>query len=129
MIRIGANCTQIKRQWNNKNNTFDKKNTMAQTAASFGFRIIDDAQYPTILIMDNDAGVSVTTDMENVIAVIAEARKFNPIDYLFIYRDKDGNWGGWNNVTKDLVDFETDSFITTLAKVTEFEKNNETLKK
>lgn len=50
-----------------------------------------------ITIIDEDRGMSVTNDIENVVKEIESLHGLDADDYLIIYRDTDGTWDGWDN--------------------------------
>lgn len=55
-----------------------------------------------LMIVDLDLGkMSVTNDIENVVADIAAAESIDPKDYLILYRDSDEDWGRWDATTED----------------------------
>lgn len=57
---------------------------------------------PLLLIWDQDQGnMSVTNDIENVIADIALVEAINPKEHLIIYRDSEKQWDGWDALTQD----------------------------
>lgn len=57
---------------------------------------------PLLLIWDQDQGnMSVTNDIENVVADIAGAEAIDPKEYLIIYRDSEKQWNGWDALTED----------------------------
>jgi hypothetical protein len=66
-----------------------------QSRANFFYRLGEVDQQKILLIWDQNAGnMSVTNDIENVVANIAAYEGINPISYLIIYRDSEGNWDG-----------------------------------
>lgn len=50
-----------------------------------------------IAIIDQDCGMSVTNDIENVIAEIEKKENIHWIDYKIIYQDTEYIWDGWDN--------------------------------
>lgn len=63
------------------------------TKADYSYKINDDV----ISIIDlNKGNMSVTNDIENVIADIYSKEKLNPVFHKIIYRDSYGTWDGFN---------------------------------
>lgn len=40
--------------------------------------------------------LTVTNDIENVVAEICRLEKINPDDFFIVYKDTEGNWDGWD---------------------------------
>lgn len=65
--------------------------------ANFLYRIGEHDGQKILLIRDQDSGnVSVTNDIENVVADIAAHEGINLYEHLIIYRDSMGMWDGWD---------------------------------
>lgn len=55
------------------------------------------AGHPVIAIIDQDnGGISVTNDIETVVAEIAVKEKLDPARYLVVYQDSEKIWDGWD---------------------------------
>lgn len=53
--------------------------------------------FDVIKIEDLDLGnISVTNDIENVVADIATMEKIDPKKYIVVYKDSDGYFDGWD---------------------------------
>lgn len=77
-----------------------------KSRANFQYRIgvVDDQK--VLLIWDQDLGnMSVTNDIENVVADIAAHEGIDPVAHLIIYRDSEGRWDGWDGATEDFFHF------------------------
>jgi hypothetical protein len=77
-----------------------------KSRANFLYRlgIVDDKKI--LLIWDQDLGnMSVTNDIENVVADIVAHESIDPIEHLIIYRDSTGRWDGWDRATEDFFCF------------------------
>lgn len=61
-----------------------------------------------LAIVDLNLGrMSVTNNIENVIAEIAEERRFLPEEVLVIYRDSEELWDGWDTKTESFILLQT----------------------
>lgn len=68
--------------------------------ANFLYRIGNFGDQKVLLIWDKDQGsTTVTNDIENVVADIAQYEQIDPIDHLILYRDTDAFWCGWDAKT------------------------------
>lgn len=68
-----------------------------KSRANFLYRIGEVDAIQVLLVWDKDLGnVTVTNDIQNVIADISEYEKINLVDHLIIYRDSLGRWDGWD---------------------------------
>lgn len=79
---------------------------MKKSRANFQYRIgaVDDQK--VLLIWDQNLGnMSVTNDIENVVADIAAHEGIDPMAHLIIYRDSEGRWDGWDGTTEDFFFF------------------------
>ena len=57
-----------------------------------------------ITIKDLDLGnVSVTNDIENVIAEICRLEKIDKEQFMIVYRDSSGQWDGFDTTTDEFV--------------------------
>jgi hypothetical protein len=56
-----------------------------------------------IAIVDADTGMSVTNDIENVVAAVLAEEKLQPKDVFIVYRDTEGNWDGWDAVNEQFI--------------------------
>lgn len=77
-----------------------------KSRANFAYRIgtLYDEKY--LLIVDKDSGsVSVTNDIENVVADICEFEGIDPNQYTIVYKDSMWNWDGWSHEAKDFYPF------------------------
>lgn len=50
--------------------------------------------------------MSVTNDIENVVADIAANEGINPLEYTIIYRNSESNWDGWDAKTESFYFWE-----------------------
>jgi hypothetical protein len=68
-----------------------------RSKAQFEYRIGERDGFKFLLIADKNFGErSVTNDIENVVADIADFEGITPTEYIIIYRDTEGNWDGWD---------------------------------
>ena len=70
--------------------------------ADFLYRVggLDGKKY--LMIVDQDLGhMSVTNDIENVVADIAAVEHIDPKEHFIVYRDSKGRWDGWDATTED----------------------------
>ena len=51
----------------------------------------------------NQGRMSVTNDIENVVAEVSQQLGIKATDYKWIYQDSDGNWDGWDPKTQDFI--------------------------
>lgn len=79
---------------------------MVKTRANFMYKIGEANGTKMLLIVDQDAGgMSVTNDIENVVAFIGEKEAIDPDDYFIAYKDSEGNWDGWDSLTSSFFFF------------------------
>lgn len=69
---------------------------MPKSRAHYTYTVFSQDGYDIVAIVDNDTGMSVTNDIENVMSDIAEEEGIEIISYLVIYRDSAGQWDGWD---------------------------------
>jgi hypothetical protein len=82
-----------------------------KSRANFQYRLGVLEGRKTLLIWDQNIGnISVTNDIENVVADIAKHEDINPAEYLIIYRDSEGRWDGWDAATQEF--FVIGRFLT-----------------
>ena len=68
------------------------------TKANYTYRVFG----KIIAINDLDMGnMSVTNDIENVVAEICNKEDINKEDFVWIYNDSEENWDGWDVLTED----------------------------
>lgn len=73
-----------------------------QSRADFQYSLGTFDNLPLLLIWDQDQGnMSVTNDIENVVADIAQVEAIDPKEHLIIYRDSEKQWDGWDACTED----------------------------
>lgn len=71
---------------------------MQKPRSNFNYAFDKVEGVPVLYIVDEDrGGMSVTNDIENVVASIIEGEKELPDKCLIIYRDSEGVWDGWDN--------------------------------
>jgi len=64
-----------------------------------------------ITIKDLDLGnVSVTNDIENVIAEICQLEKIEKEQFMIVYRDSSGQWDGFDTTTDEFVGLGMDEW-------------------
>lgn len=82
----------------------DRK-SFTKTRADFDYSIFNHPPAGGVIaIEDRDqGGMSVTNDIENVVAHIGEVEEIDPRNFLIIYRDSQGVWDGWNPQKNDFV--------------------------
>lgn len=79
---------------------------MKRSRANFQYKIGQWNGHSLLLIVDQDAGgMSVTNDIENVLAAIADHEGIDPKDYTIVYRDSQGDWDGWDAKTEQFFFF------------------------
>lgn len=72
--------------------------------ADFSHYVTTIGAFHVLIIQDLDCGnVSVTNDIENVVADICSRENLNPALLMIVYQDSLGEWTGW--------DFLTESFF------------------
>lgn len=64
------------------------------TRSGFDYEI--NKELKLLMIRDNNLGMSVTNDIENVIEYIKANEESNLDNYKCIYQDSEGNWDGWD---------------------------------
>lgn len=70
---------------------------MIKTKADFDYSIDTISGHKIIVIVDANLGrMSVTNDIENVVASIELTENIDAKDYLVIYKDSTGRWDGWD---------------------------------
>lgn len=70
---------------------------MKRSRAQFLWRIGEYKGQKYILIWDKDQGqMSITNDIENVVADIADHTGVDPIEHTIVYRDSEGVWDSWD---------------------------------
>jgi len=85
--------------------------------SDFDFEIAEVKGRKAIIIQDLDKGkMSVTNDIENVVAYIANLRGLDPTDYLIVYRDSLGTWDGWDAKKKDFVGLGKHTFEDAISR-------------
>lgn len=68
-----------------------------KSRANFLYRIGEIHGQKILLIRDLDLGnLSVTNDIENVVADITVHETIDPLEHMIIYRDSMGMWNGWD---------------------------------
>jgi hypothetical protein len=74
-----------------------------RSRAQFAYRLgIYQDKHKWMLIWDKDLGDrSVTNDIDNVVADIAEFEGVDALQYTIVYRDSTGRWDGWDPRTKN----------------------------
>lgn len=74
---------------------------MKRSRAQFLWRIGEYKVEKYILIWDKNKGaMTVTNDIENVVADIADHTGVDPKQHTIVYRDTFGVWDSWNAKTK-----------------------------
>lgn len=69
-----------------------------KSRANFLYRIGEFDGQKILLIRDQNSGnISVTNDIENVVADIGTHEGLDPTEYMIIYRDSEGRWDGWDH--------------------------------
>lgn len=76
-----------------------------KSKASFGYITDTYKGNKVVYITDQSVmpQVTVTNDIENVIADIATSEEIDPKDYLFLYKDGEGRWDAWDAEYNDFV--------------------------
>lgn len=70
---------------------------MIKTRADFDYNIANINGEISVFIIDRDSGgMSVTNDIENVVASIEEKEGIDTKDCMVMYRDSSGIWDGWD---------------------------------
>lgn len=74
------------------------------TKANYNYAIKRIINTDYVLIEDrNIGGMSVTNDIENVISDICTCRGLDPNTTVFLYRDSDGVWDGFDWLSKRFI--------------------------
>lgn len=95
--------------------TFRKK-----ARAAYSYQVIEKDNRKIVLIEDQDSGgMSVTNDIENVVADIAFLEEIEPEKCLIIYQDSDGIWDGWDAATNSFISLQKHSWEEGLKKYLE----------
>lgn len=73
--------------------------------AAYTHEVIDVRGTKCIVIEDlNDGRMSVTNDIENVVAEICQLEKIEePKTCIIVYKDTEGNWDGWDSANNHFV--------------------------
>lgn len=80
--------------------------TIKQSRAQFNYKIGEWSGIKLLMIVDkNQEATSVTNDIENVVADIAQWENIDPKLYFIAYKDTDGNWDGWDAATQSFFFF------------------------
>lgn len=80
-----------------------------KSRANFIYKIGDLDEKKYLLIVDQDSGgMSVTNDIENVVADISQHEGVDPLELTIIYKDSMGNWNGWDHESQDFYPFRHD---------------------
>ncbi len=68
--------------------------------ADFDYQMDVIKDYNVLAIQDLDLGnMSVTNDMEQVVAYIEHLEKIDTDNFLIVYQDSTGQWDGWSKNT------------------------------
>lgn len=79
---------------------------LKKSRANFQYKIGEVQGLKMLLIVDKDAGsMSVTNDIENVVADISTHEGIDPTEYFIAYKDSQGDWDGWDAKTKSFFFF------------------------
>ena len=91
------------------------------TRSDYNHMVTQFAGRDVILIEDlNNGGMSVTNDIENVVADISLKEKIEPSRYLIVYKDSEGMWDGWDHKGQDFIPIQvTDKWqaVSRLIKI------------
>jgi hypothetical protein len=108
---------------NLRTNGHPKKSTRDQAVgirSDFDFEIVEVNGRDAIIIQDLNKGrMSVTNDIENVVAYIAKLNDLDPASYLIVYRDSEGTWDGWDAKRRDFVALGEQAFEGAISRLTE----------
>ncbi len=88
---------------------------MFKSRASYNFRIIEDKKI--LSIVDNDQGMSVTNDIENVIQDIKTISQEKLEGYKVIYQDTDGIWDGWDMIKNGFIPLQAETEDEAIEKI------------
>lgn len=80
-----------------------------KSRASYDYKIGTHNGKPYIAITDLDGIVSVTNDIENVVADICKKEGAEAEDHMVVYRDSNGDWDGWSPVSESFKIFSAES--------------------
>lgn len=70
--------------------------------ADYHYKLASIEGQKVLIIYDENLGNrSVTNDIDNVVAEIAEKEQLDPTAYIIFYRDSDGQFDGWNASAAD----------------------------
>ncbi len=90
-----------------------KKNLM--TRAKFTHEVIDVRGNTCIVITDANQGqMSVTNDIENVVAEICRAEGIVADRSIIVYKDSEGTWDGWDSANNHFVSLGKDNHMHAL---------------
>lgn len=71
--------------------------------SSYAYSVIEVRGRNCIVIVDQNVGMSVTNDIENVIKEIEKAENIEAADHLIVYKDSEGQWDGYDPEEDDFV--------------------------
>lgn len=77
--------------------------------SSFTFNLTERSGIKFIVIVDNNVGVSVTNNIENIIQYISEEENIDISEFVIIYKDSEGVWDGFNPITQDFIVISAES--------------------
>lgn len=95
--------------------------TRRRVRATYDYEIYNDYGKPYIIIVDLDRGMSVTNDIENVVAEIAAKESLDPNKCGIVYRDSTRRWDGWDSKTEKFLSLNAISSIHAIQKLIEHE--------
>lgn len=90
---------------------------MKRSRATYIYRIAEAKGLKLLLIVDEDQGMSVTNDIENVVYDISVNENINPAHYYIFYRDTMGFWDGWDYHTGQFFVFRATSYEEVVDKL------------
>ncbi len=64
----------------------------------------------------NLGNISVTNDIENVVADIAQMERIDPSQFIIVYKDSEGNWDGWDPLKELHVSINKPSFFSAVRE-------------
>lgn len=79
---------------------------MSKARAKYRYRLEQVGSRKLILIQQAGAGLSLTNDIENVVADIMEMESIDEnaiAQYLVLYEDTEGRWDGWDHVRQEFI--------------------------
>lgn len=84
--------------------------------AHYNYAFTQIGGHKAIAIVDQDnGGMSVTNDIENVVYEISAKERLNPEQYLIVYEDSEGIWDGWDAKKRGFVSLRSQSLNDSLA--------------